>query len=258
MPLSRSLKRVLNALLHRIKVKQTLPRIVGYENPILVLEIIRKTLARRDELGLSRQLNISELRTLVGFTLAKLNGHSRIIDFGGGAGTHFDSLHHLYPELDLEYIVIETPLMCSLASKARSDNNHLRFLTLSELSKVTPKPQLLIANSSLQYTDNPLSTLTKLLTLSPEHVFITRCPLNQGKGEILINQVSRLSDNGPTATGNSQELAVEYTARIASYEDFKESLEKQYRILLEIKEEHAPFGINYPDVDSWGFFCIAE
>jgi putative methyltransferase (TIGR04325 family) len=187
--------------------------------------------------------------------LANLNESSAILDFGGGAGTHFDSLKQLYPQLNLEYYVVETEIMSMLAGKARSNDTHLHFKTIRELPEINPKIQLLIANSSLQYTKNPLSVLSKLLALSPELVFITRCPLTQSKNGLSINQISRLNDNGPLAKNLNQDAVVEYTAEIVPYSDFKLTLQREYSIILEVKEEHSPFGADYPDIDSWGFIC---
>ena len=250
-----SSKRVLKAVLKKLRFHPLRPQVSGYENTTLVNEVIRKTLLRRDEMHSRKHINLSELRSLAGFMLANLQEGSRVLDFGGGAGTHFDSLQQLYPEKSLEYFVIETEIMSSLAAKARLGDTNLHFLPFNHLSGFKPNFQVLIANSSLQYVEKPLDVLATLLDLSPEYVYITRCPLTQSKDQLSINQVSNLSDNGPSAKSEGQDVEVKYTANIVPYKDFKELLQKSHKILLEIKEEGAPFGNEYPDIDSWGFIC---
>ena len=248
-------KRVLTAVLKKLRFQAARPHVSGYENRVLVNEVIRKTLLRREELHLQKHINLPELRSLVGFMVANLKEGSRVLDFGGGAGTHFDSLQQLYPEKSLEYFVIETEMMSLLAAKARSGDTNLHFMSFNLLPDFQPNFQVLIANSSLQYVEKPLNALSTLVDLFPEYVYITRCPLTQGKYQLCINQISKLSDNGPSAKSEGQDVEVKYTANVVPYKDFKELLQKKHKILLEIKEERAPFGNEYPDIDSWGFIC---
>jgi putative methyltransferase (TIGR04325 family) len=193
-----SSKRVLKAVLKKLRLQALRPQVSGYENTTLVNEVIRKTLLRRDEIDSQKYINLSELRSLAGFMLANLKEGSRVLDFGGGAGTHFDSLQQLYPQKSLEYFVIETEMMSSLAAKARLADTNLHFMSFNHLFDFKPNFQVLIANSSLQYMEKPLNVLSTLMDLFPEYVYITRCPLTQSKDQLRINQISNLSDNGPS------------------------------------------------------------
>ena len=101
-----------------------------------------------------KHINLSEIRSLAGFMLANLEEGSRVLDFGGGAGTHFDALQQLYPQKSFEYFVIETEMMSLLAAKARLEDTNLHFMSFNHISDLKPNFQVLIANSSLQYVEN--------------------------------------------------------------------------------------------------------
>ena len=109
-----SSKRVLKAVLKKLRFQALRPQVSGYENTTLVNEVIRKTLLRRDEMHSQKHINLSELRSLAGFMLANLKEGSRVLDFGGGAGTHFDSLQQLYPEKRLEYLLFKVIFLFNL------------------------------------------------------------------------------------------------------------------------------------------------
>ena len=62
--------------------------IISYEDPVLVEEIVTKTQARSMELNKNAPLTSPEIRTATGFMMLPNRGHLRVLDLGGGAGTH--------------------------------------------------------------------------------------------------------------------------------------------------------------------------
>ena len=121
--------------------------LVGYEDLTLVKHIVNKTLKRREMIQNGSPLDISD-SNLPGM----LSAHSQsvaVVDFGGGAGTHFDTLSAVFPEIEFDYYLIETPEMVRVATSFRLDEPRLNFLNLNELDRLPSSIDLLVANSSL-------------------------------------------------------------------------------------------------------------
>jgi hypothetical protein len=73
---------------YRSTGKPTKVEIISYKDPVLVEEIVTKTDARSLELKKNAPLTIPEIHTATGLMMLSNRDHSRVIDLGGGAGTH--------------------------------------------------------------------------------------------------------------------------------------------------------------------------
>jgi putative methyltransferase (TIGR04325 family) len=227
-------------------------RLIGYENSELVSEIVRKTIKRRGELVSGAPLQLSEMRSMIGLLNLK-SDNLRVLDFGGGAGTHFDTFSSVFPNLIIEYYVVETPEMVNTAKKMRSPEGKLNFLTLEELEGVSKEFDLLLINSSLQYTTDPIEILKSLIKLKPKQIWMTRLPLNEESETLTISQISKLSDNGPGINSNYNNEKVEYVATIAPRASLESELSEEYKILAMFQEERNPFGGSHPYINAWGY-----
>jgi putative methyltransferase (TIGR04325 family) len=220
--------RIRKRLFKVFKSHETIETLIGYENPTLVNEIVKKTLIRSQQIKNGEPLEISEVRILLGMPLIS-SPSLVVVDFGGGAGTHFDVFSSIYPDIDFHYFIIETPEMVRTASSNRSNDTNLYFLTLEELDQLPGAIDLLVANSSLQYSKSPIETLTALCELAPKSLWITRFPLNDKEDSITIRQVSKLEDNGPGRQRVASNKFVEYESIIVSMIEFERELEKNSR-----------------------------
>jgi putative methyltransferase (TIGR04325 family) len=237
-----------------LKSHVTTETLIGYENPTLVNEIVKKTLIRSQQIKNGEPLEISEVRILLG--MPSINSPSLVVvDFGGGAGTHFDVFSTIYPEIDFHYFIIETPEMVRTASSNRSKDTNLYFLTLDELDKLPESIDLLVANSSLQYSKSPIETLTTLCELAHKSLWITRFPLNDKEDSITIRQVSKLEDNGPGRQRVASNQFVEYASKIVSMIEFERELEKKFKVTMKVVEERNPYGSDYQSINSYGFLA---
>ncbi len=178
-----------------------------------------------------------------------------MVDFGGGAGTHLDVFSSIFPEIDFNYFIIETPEMVRTASSNRSKDTNLHFLTLDKLDQLPRSIDLLVANSSLQYSESPIETLTALSNLAPKNLWITRFPLNDKVDSITIWQISKLEDNGPGRHRVTSSQFVEYESNIVSMIEFEKELEKNFNVTMKVLEERNPYGSDYPSINSYGFLA---
>lgn len=230
--------------------------IISYEDPILVEEIVIKTQARSLELSKNAPLTSPEFRTAAGFMMLPNRDHLRVIDLGGGAGIHFDTLKRIFPNAEIDYYVIETKEMVRQASEKRIAIDGLTFLSDPESPTLHGDFDLMLANSSIQYLSNVDKTLKHLLKLRPKNIFITRTPLTFDIEAVYIDQISRLVDNGPFGRASNSRALVRYEANVLSLKIFTKIFSKDYKELFSIKEESNPFGPEHPNINSWGFFYV--
>ena len=228
--------------------------IISYEDPVLVEEIVTKTQARSLELRKNAPLTGPEIRTATGFFMLPNRDSLRVIDLGGGAGTHFDTLRRIFPNAKIDYFVIETKEMVRQASEKRMAVDGLTFLSDPESPRLCGDFDLMLANSSLQYLPDVDETLKQILRLKPKNVFITRTPLTFNAGIVHIDQVSRLVDNGPSGKASNSNALVKYQAKILPLNHLTKIFSEDYKELFSIQEESNPFGQEHPSINSWGFF----
>lgn len=228
--------------------------IISYEDPVLVEEIVTKTVARSLELNKHAPLTGPEIRTATGFMMLPNRDFFRVIDLGGGAGIHFDTLTRIFPNAKIDYYVIETKEMVRQASEKRITIDGLTFLSDPESPVLRGDFDLMLANSSIQYLSDLEKTIKQILKLRPKNIFITRTPLTFGTETVSINQISRLVDNGPSGRASNSRALVRYEAQVLPLENFTKIFSENYKELFSIQEELNPFGQEYPKVNSWGFF----
>ena len=114
---------------------------------------------------------------------------------------------------------------------------------------------MLIANSSLQYTDNPIDHLNKLINIKAKYLFITRTPL-VNKESVKVSQTSILGENGPQINGKLvNKTKIDIQATVVSKNTFENLLESRYQIKYRILEEKGGFNASGKSFDLFGYFC---
>ena len=239
------------------KSHEKIETLIGYENPTLVNEIVQKTLIRSQKIKNGEPLEISEVRVLLGM-LSSNSQSTVVVDFGGGAGTHFDVISSVFPKIDFNNFIIETPEMVRMASTMRSQDANLHFLTLGELDQLPINIDLLVANGSLQYSPNPIETLAALSKSAPKKLWITRFPLNETEASITIQQISKLEDNGPASQRVASNQFVAYESNVVSMTNFEKELCKNFNVTMKVIEERNPYGRDYLTINSYGFLATLK
>jgi putative methyltransferase (TIGR04325 family) len=97
--------------------------------------------------------------------------HLRLLDFGGGFGTHSLAVSRLLPGLEPEYTVCELPGFCEIGQVL---NPQLRFVR--GLAQAGTGYQLVYASGAVQYERDWRKLVADLCRASSRSLFITRTP----------------------------------------------------------------------------------
>lgn len=95
----------------------------------------------------------------------------KLLDFGGGFGTHALALKRLFPGMQVDYTVCDLPEFCETGKNL---NQNVRFI--SDLKQAGTGYQLIYASSSVQYIKNWRNLVTDLCNVGNGCIFITRTP----------------------------------------------------------------------------------
>lgn len=226
-----------------------------YDDVALTMSIIKNTLEYSAFLSKENSIPITSLRTALPFAIGEVQHRITVLDFGGGAGTTYFEAKHFFPNKDFRWIVLETKIMANMAQSLNSTADELEFISdFSELQNT--KIDFVIANSSLQYTDNPIDYLTKLTNLKAKYLYITRMPLTNSDS-IKVQQISRLGDNGPQIDGKSVDTSIiSIQATVVSRNEFEDTLARLYQVKHRILEEKGSFSGSGKVFDLFGYFCV--
>ena len=226
-----------------------------YDDVNLTTSIIKNTFEYSRFISEKNSIPITSLRTALPFALGDFQQHIVVLDFGGGAGTTYFEAKHFFPEKDFEWIILETKTMVNMAQTSNYSNNELKFISdFAELDDI--EIDLVIANSSLQYTDNPTEYLNKLINLKAKYLYITRMPL-ANIGPIKVQQTSKLGDNGPQINGKSvDKTMISIQATVVTRNEFEETLARYYQVKHRFLEEKGSFHGSGKSFDLFGYFCV--
>jgi putative methyltransferase (TIGR04325 family) len=229
---------------------------VDYNSDLLVNSIIAKTkeFTKRVDGG---HLTSESFRTLsaVGISSEGVNSIN-VIDFGGGAGGHFAVAKKAFPEKKLNWLIVETPKMASLC--IGEDIKEITFVsTIKEASSLIPKPDLVIMNASIHYTEDPIQTLLNVCDLGSSWIFVTRTPLTDENRTLSMLQESRLRKNGPgRAIDNSvKDAPVIIPIKVMSKSSVEKLLSERYKIMLAFEEENLHVNLKNQNVKTYGYLC---
>lgn len=230
----------------------------NYEEDVLLKVLIQKTKKYKESLLISNELNINEMRNI--YALSKLGSKESInvLDFGGGAGGHyFFAKNYLDKNIKINWTIVETNKLVSMVKNEGFESEELIFV--NDLSKVNILEEfdLIYANSSLPYTDNPTYYLESLLKFKSRYLYITRTPLNDhGDESIIALQVSKLSSNGPGEFKNLskiEDVEIKYPVTIMGKNIFEKILSKSGKILISFIEEKNVYKTDSGNFHNFGY-----
>jgi putative methyltransferase (TIGR04325 family) len=228
-----------------------------YEDLELIQSIVKKTLEYAQVIQKKNSIPISSIRTILPFALGKFGKRITVLDFGGGAGVSFIEAKHFYPNSDFKWIILETQTMVRIAKQLHVNTKELKFIeNLEEIENL--QVDLIIANSSLQYTPNPLELLKKITKLKARYLYITRMPLTE-LSSVSVLQTSMLKDNGPQTNGiDKSRTKVQVPANIVRRIELEAILEIDYDTKHKILEEKNSFHTSRGSFDFFGYFCLLK
>ena len=95
----------------------------------------------------------------------------RVLDYGGGFGTHAEAVSRLVPGLRVQYTVAELPAFCRAGSAV---NPRVRFV--EGLAEAGTGYHLVYASGSVQYAEDWCELVGGLCRATVKTLFITRTP----------------------------------------------------------------------------------
>jgi putative methyltransferase (TIGR04325 family) len=235
---------------------------MGYESRSLTEVVVKKNLRLRREMhaaeaaGQGAHLDLSAVRTLVALGLCKRGRTLNVLDFGGGAGTHYlIARAALGPEVSLRWNVVESSEMVHAANVMA--DGQLRFYDdLEPAREDLGQIDLVLASSALQYVRDPFDTLRRLTTLGARSIFITRTPFSADEGTHFFRQESLLSDNGPGPLPQGQaDAKVHYPLTLVPRSRVERALSDSYAIRLRLSEERDVRLVPGVTTSMYGYYC---
>lgn len=179
---------------------------------------------------------ISSLDRLIALAVAcaiNQNPAARIIDFGGGAGSHYFTTRNIvqFPS-QLRWHVVETSLMAERATPL-ADGNLCFSDNLSNAVESLGDVDLVIASGALHYCDRPLDVLSHLLETQCSRILVTRSLNSDGNFTAFFAQESLLSANGPgPLPSRFKDRTVRYPSHITPHLRFEQLLNNSYQAIL--------------------------
>lgn len=121
------------------------------------------------------------------FWLARLLPGTRVVfELGGSIGRGFYAYHrYLHFAPDLRWIVCDLPAMVQVGAEIARERqaSQLSFTTEREVDQ---DPDIYATFGTLQYIEEPFSTIITRLRRRPPHLLVNRVPLTDGKAFITL------------------------------------------------------------------------
>tara|TARA_B100000965_G_scaffold3332_1_gene2645 strand:- start:457 stop:1272 length:816 start_codon:yes stop_codon:yes gene_type:complete len=219
----------------------------NYKNHKLIKVVIAKSIKYRESLKNNKTLDLMSLRSFFALSLLPDSPQINVLDFGGGAGNHYYLARKLIDDnVKINWHVVETDSFVEEINKQGLQSSELKFFTsIDSAAKSIERFNLIYANSSLQYTNNPLNFLEKLLKVNSDFIFFTRTPLiEDNRKEVIALQISKLSSNGQGEIPpelNLKDEIVEYPFIVVNKIDLENLINQYAEIEYIIEEESSAY-----------------
>ena len=168
----------------------------SYEDPLLTELVAAKGKQFAETLQTTNELDYSHLRILLAVVGSPSSTPLRVLDFGGGSGTHYwVAKKILGNDVELDWRVVETPAMVEAVTRYELANEELTFYSDLQEAVSDATFDAVYASSSIHYTPDPYATLEILCNIPSKRLVITRTPM--ADEDLILLQTSRMRDNGP-------------------------------------------------------------
>ena len=231
----------------------------GYEDDDLVRAVIEKNLIFRNKIRNNPVFDLATLRTLIALGLSKTSNELKVLDFGGGAGYHYEIARAaLGRDSVLRWNIVETPTMAE-AAKSIEEENLKFFDNIEEARRDLGSVDLVLASSSLQYCPNPELFLHRLVDIGARNLFITRTPFSESDEDMISVQRSRLSANGPGPLPDAfSDVDISYPITYLSVDKVEGILSRKYEVRFRVEEEQGAFFAGAKSFNMKGYFCVLK
>lgn len=218
----------------------------SYEDPLLTELVAAKGKQFVETLQSTNELDYSHLRILLALVGSRNSQPLRVLDFGGGSGTHYwVAKKILGSDLELDWRVVETPAMVEAVTRYELANEELRFYSDIQEAVSDVTFEAVYASSSVHYTPDPYATLETLCSIPSRRLIVTRTPM--ADRDIVLLQTSRMRDNGPgpvpaLMTAAVAQRVVTYPVWVLNRHKLRELLTRHGSLDFEISEGQVLLG----------------
>lgn len=229
----------------------------GYEDDVLVRAVVEKNLVFRKKIRDRPVFDLTALRTLIALGLSRTRRDLKVIDFGGGAGYHYEMARiALGQSAAICWNVVETTAMAK-AARGLEEQGLKFFDSIEEAARDLGSVDLVLASSSLQYCPDPELFLQRLIDVGASHLFITRTPFSESLENVISVQRSRLSANGPgPLPADLTDVEISYPITYLSSAKVEQALSSKYELRFKVEEERGAFRAGSQSFNMWGYFCV--
>lgn len=202
-------------------------------------------------------IDFIELKTFFILNILQKSNNINILDFGGGAGTHYMVLKNYFKNsINFNWHVVETKELVKEAIDQGLENKELKFFSdINQAIENLEEIDLIYANGSLAYTDDPTKYITHLLETKAKYIYITRTPFNEESNENIVGlQVSKLSFNGKGSLPTGfKDREVYYPFTVLGMQDVENLFKKYGKIELKIMEEKNAYPTDKGSFNNFGY-----
>ncbi len=232
----------------------------GYQTSDLVNVVVQKNVICRAQISSSGALGLDSLRTMIGIGALRAQPVLRVLDFGGGGGYHYLIARAVLGEdQEIHWNVVETRAMANAAREKLAGGGLKFFDDIQDAAADLGHVDLIFTSGALQYTPEPLVFLARLLAVRPDHLFITRTPMNDGVDQVISVQSSRLSDNGPgVLPPGFNDYEIKYPVTFASRQKIIQMLSETYKIRFSVDEGRFSRPMAGRSFNMYGYFFDLE
>lgn len=233
----------------------------SYEDPLLTELVAAKGKQFAETLQTTNELDYSHLRILLAVVGSPSSTTLRVLDFGGGSGTHYWVAKKLLGnDVELDWRVVETPAMVEAVTKYALANEELTFYSDVQEAVSDATFDAVYASSSIHYTPDPYATLELLCTIPSKRLIITRTPM--ADEDLILLQTSKMRDNGPGPVPESMESlvghqTVSYPVTVLHRERVQTLISTVRKIDLEITEDEVRLLSSGPGIQMYGLIAQA-
>lgn len=228
----------------------------GYQNNDLLRNIIYKTNTIIKDNFLN--LELDDIRIFVILSYLKDKNNLNILDYGGAAGYHYYLFKKFYKK-QLKWNIIENYEFYNLISEVK--NNYIPdeiryFKSFEDENLLNINIDLIFCSCSLQYSEDPISTLKKLISLKPKYIYITRMPLLENGLKKIYLQYSDITSNGPKVESLYQKkMKVSYPITLINKVELEKLLFKSYNKIFSMLEDKNAYNFKNENIDLYGYLC---
>lgn len=233
---------------------------IGYDCEDLARSVVAKTEIRRGQMDAPSglKLDLAASFSLASITLAAIGQHKlKVIDFGGAAGLHYFVARKLLPaDLELQWVVVETPVMAEQARSKLADRELNFVSSLEEAAAIIPEADVLHNSGALQQVADPCVLLGQLLAVQARYLLLTRIGLIRGSSHLITTHQSRLSDHGPgTGVYHCEDRPVKTPYVFSSEDKFIRCLSQAYHTIAKIDDPSGVFRVPAQPIFGIGLLC---